>query len=355
MSPINRGPGPLLGMRMTVPGMRPPPPLLSRFGARLRPSGMPPMRMLPPTGRIFPPMRQRMPPPPSPHPPLMQQRIPSPMQKRMPPPSMQQRMPPPSMQQRMPPPPPMQQRMPPPPMQQRMPPSPMQQRMPPPLIRQRMPPPRPGTIMRPGGPLPLFGPRIGFGPPLIMGPRGPRGPPLRPGPRGMLPHMFMRPRFLQGNNTLKNKGIIVKKGNKLEITLKKSSVLLSELDLKKPWMTDAIRTEIQRKNKLYTKARKSKDATEWENFKDLRNKVTRMIRDAKNEYLEKYPENKALVENSVDDAQEIIMDEEENILKTQDDEIIIEESENIETHQESINEQEHIKCQETVQLVAAQN
>lgn len=57
----------------------------------------------------------------------------------------------------------------------------------------------------------------------------------------------------------------------------------------------------------------------------------------------------------MDDAQEIIMDEEENILKTQDDEIIIEESENIETHQESINEQEHIKCQETVQLVAAQN
>lgn len=57
-------------------------------------------------------------------------------------------------------------------------------------------------------------------------------------------------------------------------------------------MTDAIRTEIQKKNKLYTKARKSKDAKEWENFKDLRNKVTRMIRDAKNEYLEKHPENK---------------------------------------------------------------
>lgn len=57
-------------------------------------------------------------------------------------------------------------------------------------------------------------------------------------------------------------------------------------------MTDAIRTEIQKKNKLYTKARKSKDAKEWESFKDLRNKVTRMIRDAKNEYIEKHPENK---------------------------------------------------------------
>lgn len=55
-------------------------------------------------------------------------------------------------------------------------------------------------------------------------------------------------------------------------------------------MTDEIRNEIQRKNKLYAKAKKNKDAVEWEEFKDLRNKVTRMIRDAKNEYLAKHPE-----------------------------------------------------------------
>lgn len=55
-------------------------------------------------------------------------------------------------------------------------------------------------------------------------------------------------------------------------------------------MTDEIRNEIQRKNKLYAKAKKNKDAVEWEEFKDLRNKVTRMIRDAKNEYFAKHPE-----------------------------------------------------------------
>lgn len=55
-------------------------------------------------------------------------------------------------------------------------------------------------------------------------------------------------------------------------------------------MTDGIRSEIQKKNKLYAKAKKNKDAVEWEEFKDLRNKVTRMIRDAKNEYLTKHPE-----------------------------------------------------------------
>lgn len=55
-------------------------------------------------------------------------------------------------------------------------------------------------------------------------------------------------------------------------------------------MTDEIRSEIQKKNKLYAKAKKNKDAKEWGEFKDLRNKVTRMIRDAKNEYLAKHPE-----------------------------------------------------------------
>lgn len=58
-------------------------------------------------------------------------------------------------------------------------------------------------------------------------------------------------------------------------------------------MTDAIRVEIQKKNKLYAKAKKkkeAKDAKEWEEFKDLRNKVTRMIRDAKNDYLAKHPD-----------------------------------------------------------------
>uniref|UniRef100_A0A0C9S023 Fs(1)K10 protein n=1 Tax=Fopius arisanus TaxID=64838 RepID=A0A0C9S023_9HYME len=175
-------------------------------------------------------------------------------------------------------------RMPPPPM----PPmggmfGPMRQRMPP-------PPPRPGGMMRPGPPPPppLFGPRGRGPPPLMMpmmGPRcmGPRGPPIRPVPRGILPPQglpHMRPRFPPGNGNMKVKSINnARKVNKLE-----------ELELKKPWMTDEIRSEIQKKNKLYAKSKKNKDAKEWEEFKDLRNKVTRMIRDAKNEYLAKHPD-----------------------------------------------------------------
>ncbi|XP_063992751.1 FMR1-interacting protein NUFIP1-like [Diachasmimorpha longicaudata] len=207
------------------------------------------------------------------------------------------RMPPAGMR----PPPPRFGRLPMPGMPPRMPPPPM-----PPMagmfgpMRQRMlpPPPRPGGMMRPGGPPPpppLFGPR-GRGPPPLMMPMmglrgmGPRGPPIRPGPRGILlpqgpPHM--RPRFPPGNGNLKAKAMNnAKKVSKLE-----------ELELKKPWMTDEIRSEIQKKNKLYAKAKKNKDAKEWEEFKDLRNKVTRMIRDAKNEYLAKNPEQAALYQD----------------------------------------------------------
>ncbi|XP_076621116.1 FMR1-interacting protein NUFIP1 [Colletes latitarsis] len=155
-------------------------------------------------------------------------------------------------------------------------------------MRQRLPPPpRPTGVSRPSGPMPLFGPRVRGMAPIIppMGLRGagPRGPPMRPWSRRGLPPQIlphMRPRFSIGNGNVKGKGSNnLKKVSKLE-----------ELELKKPWMTDEIRSEIHKKNKLYAKAKKNKDAKEWEEFKDLRNKVTRMIRDAKNDYLTKHPE-----------------------------------------------------------------
>ncbi|XP_014295331.1 FMR1-interacting protein NUFIP1 [Microplitis demolitor] len=232
--------------------------------------------------------------------PLMPPRMP-PVGMRPPPPRFG-RLPMPGMPPRMPPPPP--------PMGPAF--GPMRPRMPP-------PPPRPGSMMRPGPggppPLPLFGPRTRGPPPLMhpmMGPRGmgPRGPPMRPGPRGILPPQglpHMRPRFPPGNGTTKAKTINnAKKGIKLE-----------ELELKKPWMTDEIRGEIQRKNKLYAKAKKNKDAKEWEEFKDLRNKVTRMIKDAKNEYFSKNPDQAALYQDDQDyhdDRDENNQSEDEDVI-----------------------------------------
>ncbi|XP_012250607.2 nuclear fragile X mental retardation-interacting protein 1-like [Athalia rosae] len=157
-------------------------------------------------------------------------------------------------------------------------------------MRQRLPP------LGPGGPPPMFGPRVRGMSPMLMGPMmgprgmGPRGPPMRPAPRNMMPSQglpHMRPRLPPCGINVKAKAINnAKKVSKLE-----------ELELKKPWMTDEIRSEIQKKNKLYAKAKKNKDAKEWEEFKDLRNKVTRMIRDAKTEYLAKNPEQAELYGN----------------------------------------------------------
>ncbi|XP_015432004.1 PREDICTED: nuclear fragile X mental retardation-interacting protein 1-like isoform X2 [Dufourea novaeangliae] len=187
-------------------------------------------------------------------------------------------------------------RLPPPGLPPRMPPPPMNPVFGP--MRQRLPPPpRPGGVTRPSGPIPLFGPRVRGMAPMVppMGLRGagPRGPLMRPWSRRGLPPQIlphMRPRFSIGNGNTKGKGLNnVKKVSKLE-----------ELELKKPWMTDEIRSEIQKKNKLYAKAKKNKDAKEWEEFKDLRNKVTRMIREAKNDYLAKHPEQAHLYPNDED-------------------------------------------------------
>ena len=187
---------------------------------------------------------------------------------------------------RPPPPPRFGGRLPPPGLPPRMPPLPMCPVFGP--MRQRLPlPPPPIGVNRPNGILPLFEPRVRGMAPMVppMGLRGirPRAPLMRPWARRGMPHQIlphMRPRFAAGNSNAKSKASHnVKKTKKLE-----------ELELKKPWMTDEIRNEIQKKNKLYAKAKKNKDAKEWEEFKDLRNKVTRMIRDAKNDYLAKHPE-----------------------------------------------------------------
>ncbi|XP_058791800.1 FMR1-interacting protein NUFIP1-like [Phymastichus coffea] len=160
--------------------------------------------------------------------------------------------------------------------------------------------PRPGPMMgRPNGPPglpPMFGPRGRPMPPMPpmppMGPmRGPMGPRvlpmMRPGPRGILPPHVLphtRPRFPP--NHTNGKKMNNNKNNKLK-----------ELELKKPWMTEEIRTEIQKKNKLYAKAKKNKDTNEWKEFKHFRNKVIRMIRNAENEYYAKNPDQAHLYQD----------------------------------------------------------
>ncbi|XP_029174879.1 LOW QUALITY PROTEIN: nuclear fragile X mental retardation-interacting protein 1-like [Nylanderia fulva] len=136
----------------------------------------------------------------------------------------------------------------------------------------------------PGGPRPRAHPR-----PLapIAPPMMPRGPPMLQGPlmswpRRIPPPMRHPVRYNMGNGNVKSKP----SRNAKKFNNRGESDLI-----KKPWMTDEIRHEIQKKTRLYLRAKKiKKNTVEWQEFRDTRNKVTRMIRDAKNEYLAKHPE-----------------------------------------------------------------
>ena len=55
--------------------------------------------------------------------------------------------------------------------------------------------------------------------------------------------------------------------------------------MKKPWVTPALRDEIQKKYELHAASRKSEDPKDFEAFKEQRNKVTSMLRAAKMEYI----------------------------------------------------------------------
>lgn len=63
-----------------------------------------------------------------------------------------------------------------------------------------------------------------------------------------------------------------------------------ESELQKPWVTEAMKNEIMKKHKLYTKAKASNDENDWKEFKEQKARVATMIREAKLEYIGSHPE-----------------------------------------------------------------
>lgn len=61
-------------------------------------------------------------------------------------------------------------------------------------------------------------------------------------------------------------------------------------EMNKPWVTDGMKNEIMKKHKLHQKAKKTKSKEDWDEFKEQRNKVTTMLREAKLEYIGAHPE-----------------------------------------------------------------
>ena len=55
----------------------------------------------------------------------------------------------------------------------------------------------------------------------------------------------------------------------------------------KPWMSNAIKNQMRKRDRLYHKAKSSKSPTHWQNYKNKRNEVVDLIRSAKSEYMKK--------------------------------------------------------------------
>lgn len=64
--------------------------------------------------------------------------------------------------------------------------------------------------------------------------------------------------------------------------------------MNKPWVTEGMKNEIIKKHKLHQKAKKTKSKEDWDEFKEQRNKVTTMLREAKLEYIGAHPEEVSL-------------------------------------------------------------
>nr|XP_045605860.1 pre-mRNA 3' end processing protein WDR33-like [Procambarus clarkii] len=176
-----------------------------------------------------------------------------------------------------------------------------------PLGPGRLGPPGPGPIGlgRGMGPPP---PRLGMGPRGRGGMQGmlpppPMGPPFRPPGPGMMgpPRPPMRGRgrgrgMNRGMTRGMSRGIArgmtqgrgVARGRGGGIAMIKSKDKQGEMN--KPWVTEGMKNEIMKKHKLHQKAKKTKSKADWDEFKEQRNKVTTMLREAKLEYIGAHPE-----------------------------------------------------------------
>ncbi|KAK9888373.1 hypothetical protein WA026_000625 [Henosepilachna vigintioctopunctata] len=172
---------------------------------------------------------------------------------------------------------------------------------PPPFPNPPMIPPMMGPFPPRGRPMPpppmMRGmPRRG-GPPRMMGP-GPRGPPpimhppLRPPPPpGMRPppppHMMNRPpipppmvfRGTSGRGRNSFRG--VQKGR----VMKKRKTNPKPMDLTKPWVTEAIKSEFNKKDELLNKAKATSKQDDWTAYTEQRDKCTKVFHAAEMEFI----------------------------------------------------------------------
>lgn len=63
-----------------------------------------------------------------------------------------------------------------------------------------------------------------------------------------------------------------------------------EIDLSKPWVTEAVKNEFSKKEELLKKAKESSKPEDWVSYKEQRDKCTTVYEVAKLEYIGQHPE-----------------------------------------------------------------
>ncbi|GJQ70080.1 hypothetical protein Trydic_g22556 [Trypoxylus dichotomus] len=191
----------------------------------------------------------------------------------------------------------------------------------------RRPPFPPGRIplhlgMRPMGPGPVQGPRgppFGMRPPPPPPPHGMRPPPrMRPPPPGIMRPMMPPPPMMgpggPGPRGFRpgppppplmppNKMRKVQKGR----VVKKKRIILKDIDLTKPWVTEQIKLEFTKKEDLLKNAKSTQNPSDWSIYREQREKCNKMYTAARMEYIGQHPEedvNKIMAEaNKILDSQ----------------------------------------------------
>ncbi|KAL1490633.1 hypothetical protein ABEB36_013294 [Hypothenemus hampei] len=160
--------------------------------------------------------------------------------------------------------------------------------------------PPPGMRPPPPG---MRGPPPGLRPPLppmmLMRPPGPP-PPMRGGFRGMKPPMG---RFSRGGMMGGLRGGRV---------MKKNRPSLRNIDLSKPWVTDAIKAEFSRKDELLGIAKTTQSQEDWANYRDQREKCSRVYHEAESQ-------NAGQVEGANLDLDDYVHEEDEIVSNSEDD------------------------------------
>ncbi|EDV45598.1 DNA-binding protein K10 [Drosophila erecta] len=138
------------------------------------------------------------------------------------------------------------------------------------------PPPPPPYFMRRNGPGP--GPMMGGPPPMhMMGPRMP--------PRGMPPGGPFGPMNMNGGRIMKPNPKLIKQVVKGKSSIKTLKNLINQYPIDKPWVTDEIRSEHDKKVDIENRLKGHKDDELFAQYKGQRDKFVGLYEAAREEYL----------------------------------------------------------------------